>query len=52
MASSRILSYDHATKTIRYYYEDHKTEERIEVEENVITFMKNLLFIFLNLNSK
>lgn len=43
MASSRILSYDHATKTIRYYYEDHKTEERIEVEENVITFMKKLV---------
>ena len=43
MASSRIISYDYDKKTIHYYYEDHKTEERIEVKESVISFMKKLV---------
>lgn len=48
MAESRILSYD--KKKITYYYEDHKTEKRIEVKENIITFMKKLVNIYQNHN--
>lgn len=43
MAESRILSYDQKKQQITYYYEDHKTKKRIEVEENIITFMKKLV---------
>lgn len=43
MAQSRILDYDKKKKMIHYYYEDHKTEERIEVEESVIELMKKLI---------
>ena len=43
MASSRILRLDHDQKRIRYYYEDHKTEERVEVEENILDFMKKCI---------
>lgn len=43
MAESRIIDYDKENKRIRYYYEDHKTEERIEVEEHVYLFIKKLL---------
>lgn len=43
MAQSRIISYDRRNQTIRYYYQDHKTEERIEVEESVFRFMLKLI---------
>jgi len=43
MAESRIIKYDKKKKTIRYYYEDHKTDERVEVEEHIFTFMKKLI---------
>lgn len=43
MAQSRILSLNHSTHMITYYYEDHKTEERIEVTEHVFEFMKKLI---------
>ena len=43
MAQSRILDYDRNTKQIHYYYEDHKTEERIEVFEHAFSFMKKLI---------
>lgn len=43
MAQSRIIHYNKEKKTIKYYYEDHKTNERIEVEEHVFLFMKKLL---------
>ena len=43
MAESRIIDFDEETKIIHYYYEDHKTEERIEVKEQVIEFMKKLV---------
>jgi len=43
MAQSRIISYNKTDKTVRYYYQDHKTEERIEVEEHVFTFIWKLL---------
>ena len=43
MAERRIIDFDEETKIIHYYYEDHKTEERIEVKEQVIEFMKKLV---------
>lgn len=43
MASSRIISYDRENKIIKYYYEDHKTEERVEVTEHVLKFMGKLI---------
>lgn len=30
-------------KWIHYYYEDHKTNERIEVKESIIDFMKKII---------
>lgn len=43
MAESRITNYDKENKIIQYYYEDHKTEERVDVKEHVHLFMKKLL---------
>ena len=43
MAQSRIISYNPVSSTIKYYYEDHKTNERIEVEETVFRFISKLL---------
>ena len=43
MTQSRIISYNPKTKKIKYYYKDHKTEERTEVEEHVFLFMKKLI---------
>lgn len=43
MASSRIVNYDKDKKRIHYYYEDHKTKERVDVEEDVFAFMKKLI---------
>ena len=44
MAASRIVDYDAKNKTmIHYYYEDHRTKERVDVEETVLDFMKKLL---------
>lgn len=43
MAQSRIISYNYHSKIIRYYYEDHKTKERVEVEESVFKFMIKLI---------
>ncbi|OCN03550.1 hypothetical protein A4S06_12120, partial [Erysipelotrichaceae bacterium MTC7] len=42
-AESRITNYDKENKIIQYYYEDHKTEERVDVKEHVHLFMKKLL---------
>ena len=43
MAQSRIISYNYHSRMIRYYYEDHKTNERVEVEESVFRFMLKLI---------
>lgn len=43
MAQSRILELNRSTQMITYFYEDHKTKERIEVTEPVFTFMKKLI---------
>ena len=33
MAESRLISYDKESNEVSWYYEDHKTEERVEVKE-------------------
>lgn len=43
MTQSRILRYDARNKSIYYYYEDHETNESIEVKEHVFDFIKKLL---------
>lgn len=43
MAQSRILSYNMTDKSIKYFFQDHKTEERIEVEESIFNFFWKLL---------
>ena len=34
MAESRLISYDRESNEVSWYYEDHKTEERVEVKES------------------
>lgn len=34
MAESRIVSYDNSTNTVHWFYNDHKTEQRIDVTES------------------
>ena len=34
MAESRIPSYDPDSDTVEWFYDDHKTEERIYVQES------------------
>jgi hypothetical protein len=43
MAESRILSHSKKDKTVRWYYEDHKTEERIEVTESSLELLKKMI---------
>ena len=43
MAQSRIISYDFQSRTIKYWYQDHKTNERVEVTEHVFVFIMKLI---------
>lgn len=43
MAQSRIIHYDALRKGIHYFYEDHETNESVEVKEHIFKFMKKLL---------
>ncbi|MDY5252548.1 MAG: transposase [Erysipelotrichaceae bacterium] len=43
MAQSRITAYDNDNAMVDYYYEDHATQEYVEVHEDVITFIKKLV---------
>ena len=43
MAQSRIVSLDKSKNEIKYWYDDHKTEEHIEVQESVFSFMQKLI---------
>ena len=43
MAQSRITDYDPDKKEIAYYYEDHKTNERVDVRESVYDFIGKLI---------
>ena len=43
MAQSRIDDYSPEDKTITYHYDDHATDERVEVKESSLTFLLKLL---------
>lgn len=43
MAQSRIMNYDYDKCEITYYYDDHKTNERIVVTESVFAFIGKLI---------
>ena len=43
MAESRILSYDKRNDEIAWYYEDHKTEERIDVKETGLCLLEKMI---------
>jgi hypothetical protein len=43
MAQSRIMAYDKENRIVKYYYEDHKTEQRVEVTESIYRFIWKLL---------
>ncbi len=43
MAESRIISYNKETDEVKWYYDDHKTEERIEVTETGLELLKKMI---------
>ena len=43
MAESRILEYNRETDEVKWYYDDHKTEERIEVRESGLELLKKMI---------
>lgn len=43
MAESRLLSYDRKFHSVQWYYDDHKTEERIEVNESSLELLKKMI---------
>lgn len=43
MAESRLISYDEKTDDISWFYDDHKTEERITVHEKGIELLKKMI---------
>lgn len=43
MAESRILSYDKKTDRITWFYDDHTTEERIQVSETGLDLLKKMI---------
>lgn len=43
MAESRLISYEKKSRTVSWYYNDHKTEERIDVTEPAIELLKKMI---------
>lgn len=43
MAENRIISHDKASQSVRWFYDDHKTEERIEVRESSRSLLKKMI---------
>ena len=43
MAESRLISYNRKTNTVKWWYEDHRTEERVEVTESGRSLMEKLI---------
>lgn len=43
MAESRLISYEKKSRTVSWYYNDHKTEERIDVPEPAIELLKKMI---------
>ena len=43
MAESRISSYDSASKTVKWWYDDHATGDRVHVEEPAAELLKKMI---------
>lgn len=43
MAESRITSYDHSSRMVEWYYDDHATEERLTVKESDLDLLKKMI---------
>ena len=43
MAESRIVSYNKKTDEVSWFYDDHKTEERIDVRETGLDLLKKMI---------
>lgn len=43
MAESRITNVDYERNEVSYYYEDHKTNKRVDVTESVFSFIAKLI---------
>ena len=43
MAQSRVISYNHETKTIEYWFQDHKTGDKVIVKEPIFKFILKLI---------
>lgn len=43
MAESRITSYDKQTDQVKWFYDDHKTDERIDVSESGLELLKKMI---------
>ena len=43
MAESRLISYDKKTNIVKWWYEDHRTEQRIEVTESGRSLIEKLI---------
>ena len=43
MAENRITEYNKESKTVSWFYNDHKDEKRYDVTDNVIYFIKHLI---------
>lgn len=43
MAESRIISYDKKNDDVKYFYEDHKTEKKIEIVEKGKSLLEKLI---------
>ena len=43
MAESRLVSYDKTTKTVHWFYNDHRTEERVDVTEPAVELLKKMI---------
>ncbi|MBP3892253.1 MAG: transposase [Solobacterium sp.] len=43
MAESRIISYDKVSDTVEWFYDDHKTEERVFIKEPSLELLKKMI---------
>ena len=43
MAENRITEYNKESKTVSWFYNDHKDEKRYDVTDNVIDFINRLI---------
>lgn len=48
MAESRIINYDKESKTVSWFYNDHKDGKRYEVTDNAIDFINKLIIHILD----